>query len=196
MTLRITAVGRLRAAALSLVTLVALLVTAAPAAAHNQLIESDPADGASLDEAPQQVTLTFDQPVQRGAGEDVNQVAVTGPDGGSWAKGDVRIDGTSVTAPLHPLGPAGEYVIGFRVLSADGHPVSEELRFTLASHGPGGDSPPGGQTTAPPQAGADDARSGDDGESGGIPVWVWIAAAVVLLGAGVTVALRTGSDRQ
>nr|WP_228726254.1 copper resistance CopC family protein [Prauserella sediminis] len=193
--MRITAVGRLRAAALSLVTLVALLVTAAPAAAHNQLIESDPADGASLDEAPQQVTLTFDQPVQRGAGEGVNQVAVTGPDGGSWAKGDVQIDGTTVTAPLHPLGPAGEYVVGFRVLSADGHPVSEELRFTLTSHGPGDDTPPGGQTTAPSQAGADDARSSGEGESGGIPVWVWIVAAVVLLGAGVTVALRTGSDR-
>lgn len=187
---------RLRAAALALATLVALLVTATPASAHNQLIESDPADGVSLDEAPDRVTLTFDQPVQRGAGEGVNQIAVTGPDGGQWTKGDVQVDGTSVTAPLHPLGPAGEYVIGFRVLSADGHPVSEELRFTLTSHGPGGDTPPGGQTAAPSAANADEAPSADDGDSGdGIPVWVWIVAAVVLLGAGVTVALRTGSDR-
>nr|WP_221219102.1 copper resistance CopC family protein [Prauserella isguenensis] len=181
---------------MSLATLVALLVTATPAAAHNQLIESDPAEGASLDKAPERVTLTFDQPVQRGAGEGVNQIAVTGPDGGQWTKGDVQVDGASVTAPLHPLGPAGEYVIGFRILSADGHPVSQELRFTLTSHGPGADTPPGGQNAAPSAANADDAPSADGGDSGGgIPVWVWIAAAVVLLGAGVTVALRTGSGR-
>ncbi|WP_253865541.1 copper resistance CopC family protein [Prauserella halophila] len=168
---------------------------ATPAAAHNQLIESDPADGASLDEAPEQVTLTFNQPVQQGAGEDVNQIAVTGPDGGRWTAGDVQVDGTTVTAPLHPLGPAGEYVIGFRVLSADGHPVSEELRFTLTGPGPGDDTPPGAESAKPSAPAADDARSGGDDDSGGIPVWVWIVAAVVLLGAGVTVALRTGSDR-
>lgn len=196
MTAGITADRRLRAAALSLATLVALLVMATPASAHNQLIESNPAENASLDKAPEQVTLKFDQPVQRGAGDDVNQIAVTGPDGGRWTKGDVQVDGTSVTAPLHPLGPAGEYVIGFRILSADGHAVTEELRFTLTSHGPGGDTPPGGQNAAPSAANSDDARSAGDGDDGGgVPVWVWVVAAAVLLGAGVTVALRTGSDR-
>lgn len=193
MTGRIGSGRRLRAVGLSLATLVALLVTAPPAAAHNQLIESSPAEGASLDEAPRSVTLTFDQPVQRGAGENVNQVAVTGPDGGQWTKGEVQIDGPKVSAPLHPLGPAGEYVIGFRILSADGHPVQEELRFTLTAHGPGGDTPPGGQNAGPSDANTGDTASGGDG--GGIPVWVWVVAAVVLLGGGLTVALRGGSDR-
>lgn len=174
----------LAAVGLALVTLVA---TAGPASAHNSLIESDPASGAELDRAPNSVTLTFDQPVQRGAGEGVNQIAVTGPDGGKWQKGDVRVDGNSVSTELHPLGPKGEYVIGYRILSADGHPVSEELRFTLTQHGPGGDTAPGQSADA----------AGDDsgGDSGGIPVWVWVVAAVALLGAGVTVALRFGSDR-
>ncbi|TWH21780.1 hypothetical protein JD82_03649 [Prauserella rugosa] len=170
------------------VVLATLLAAAGPASAHNTLIESDPAEGASLDRAPDEVTLTFDQPVQRGAGDGVNQIAVTGPDGGQWQRGQAQVDGTSVTTALHPLGPKGEYVIGYRILSADGHAVTDEIRFTLTQHGPGGDEAPGQPADAENQADSDT-------DGGGVPVWVWIVAAVALLGVGVTVALRAGSGR-
>lgn len=170
------------------VAVLALLGAATPAAAHNVLISSDPADGARLDTAPPVVTLTFDQPVQD---DGVNEIAVTGPSGGQWAEGAVEVDRTVVTRPLRPLGPAGEYVIGFRVLSADGHPVSDEIRFTLTQPGEGTEVPP---TTGTTTTRLDQAERPED--QTGVPVWVWIVGGVVLLGAGITVALRMGRSQE
>ena len=52
-----------RALAVFLLALVAIAVFATPAAAHNTLVSSDPADGAVLEVTPTQVTFVFDRPV-------------------------------------------------------------------------------------------------------------------------------------
>jgi copper resistance protein C len=169
-------IGRLAAA----VTLAALagIVGAGQAAAHNSLVSADPADGASLPAGPQQVRLTFDQPVQR----EFAAVTVTGPGDTRWDGGEAAVSGNSVTAPVRPLGPAGEYVVGYRIVSADGHPVSGTLTFRLTAAGTGTPAEPA------PSSGTGAAGGADDG----MPVWPWLAAAVLLLGAGVLVALRLG----
>ncbi|MGW4482712.1 copper resistance CopC family protein [Amycolatopsis sp. NPDC004368] len=170
------------------ITGVALLGTATPALAHNVLIGSDPTDGASLAAGPAKVTLTFDQYVQDG---DVNQIAVTGPDGNQWAEGPVTVENNVISAPLRPLGPAGKYTVGYRILSADGHPVSGEIPFTLTTAGTGTPA----KVDAAKAAGAPaSAATSSTSSSTGIPIWVWIAGAVVLLAIGLTVALRTGRE--
>lgn len=160
--------------------LLAAVMAAPPAAAHNRLVSADPADGAALATGPGQVRLTFDQPVQSG----FTTVTVTGPGGTRWEGGEAEISGNSVTAPVSPLGPAGEYVIGYRIVSADGHPVSGTLRFRLTTTGTG--------TPVEPPPGASEAGAGD----GGMPVWPWMLAAVLLLGAGVFAALRLTRPRE
>ncbi len=163
---------------------VAVLGTATPALAHNVIIGSDPAEGTSLAAGPSKISLTFDQYVQ---GADVNQIAVTGPNGGQWAEGPISVVNNVISAPLRPLGPAGKYTVGYRVLSADGHPVTGEINFTLTKAGTGTPATvdaarsPGSPSQAAPAS-----------SSTGIPIWVWIAGAVVLLALGLTVALRTG----
>jgi methionine-rich copper-binding protein CopC len=164
---------------------VAMIALATPALAHNVLISTDPPKGASLEAGPAKVTLTFDQYVQN---VDVNQVAVTGPGGGQWAEGPVQVSNNLVIAPLRPLGPAGVYTIGYRVLSADGHPVIGEVTFTLTKAGTG---TPASVSAAKATGSGQSSAAGD---SGGVPIWVWIAGAVVLLGIGLTVALRTGKE--
>ncbi|NIH77573.1 copper resistance CopC family protein [Amycolatopsis viridis] len=164
--------------------LVALVVTATPALAHNVLVSSDPAKDAVLETGPSKVTLTFDSPVQGG---DVNQVSVVGPDGSQWAEGEVQISSNVVTAAVRPLGPAGRYTIGYRILSADGHPVLGDVAFTLSKAGTG---TPASASAATGRGTAQPAASG-----GGVPVWVWILGAVVLLAIGLTLALRTGRDK-
>ena len=52
-----------RAVVLAL-TLVALLVTAATAAAHPTLVSTDPVADTRLDASPEVVTLTFSEPVE------------------------------------------------------------------------------------------------------------------------------------
>ncbi|GAA3535661.1 copper resistance protein CopC [Amycolatopsis ultiminotia] len=170
------------------VTGVALLATATPALAHNVLINSDPGNAASVAKGPAKVTLTFDQYVQNA---DVNQIAVTGPNGGQWAEGPVTVENNVLSAPLRPLGPAGKYTIGYRILSADGHPVSGEIPFTLTTAGTGTPA----SVDAAKAAGAPAASSSTGSSSStGVPIWVWIAGAVVLLALGLTVALRTGRE--
>jgi methionine-rich copper-binding protein CopC len=159
----------------------AVLVTAAPAAAHNALISSDPKDKTSLDAGPPSVTLTFDQDVQGGQG--INTISVVDASGGHYeVPGDPTIKDNAVSTNVNALGKAGQYKIGYRILSADGHPVSGELTFTLTKDGTGTPTTP-----ANPNA-----SSGDSGSSDGLPIWVWIVGAVVLLGGGVFFALRGG----
>lgn len=166
------------------VTGVALLGTATPALAHNVIIGSDPAQNASLATGPSKVSLTFDQYVQ---GADVNQIAVTGPNGGQWAEGPISVVNNVISAPLRPLGPAGKYTVGYRVLSADGHPVTGEVSFTLTTAGTGTPA-----TVDAARSPGSAAQAAPASSSTGIPIWVWIAGAVVLLALGLTVALRTG----
>ncbi|MEA5359927.1 copper resistance protein CopC [Amycolatopsis sp., V23-08] len=170
-------------------TVVAVLGTATPALAHNVLISADPANGSSVAAGPQKVSLTFDQYVQ---GADVNQIAVTGPGGGQWAEGPISVVDNVISAPLRPLGPAGKYTIGYRVLSADGHPVTGELSFTLTTAGSGTPA----TVDAAKSPGGSTAQATSQSSSTGVPIWVWIAGAVVLLAIGLTVALRAGGSSE
>jgi methionine-rich copper-binding protein CopC len=189
----------LTAGALGAVTGLVLLCGAGPAAAHDSLVSSDPAEGAQLASGPQAVTLTFDQPVR----SSFTTVAVTGPGDTRWTAGNPTTSGNTVSVALLPLGPAGEYVIGYRIVSADGHPVTGEVRFQLTQAGGGAppsgsaanppgtasasSTPPGGQPTG---TASGTAAGGGSSGSGGPPVWLWVAAAAVLLVAGIAVALR------
>jgi copper resistance protein C len=156
-----------------------LLGTAAPAFAHSQLVSTDPANGASVDAGPSQVSLTFNEDMPPG----FDVVKVIGPDGAAWQTGEVTTSGPTVSIGVAPLGPAGRYQIGYRVVSADGHPVEGSTSFTLTKAGSG---------TAPPQPPADAGSAAASGESGGSPVWPWIAGAVVVVAAGTAAALRLG----
>jgi methionine-rich copper-binding protein CopC len=176
-----------RAVAVCLLAGLALLLGAAPALAHTRLQSSDPADGASLDAAPQRVSLTFNETMNR----DFSTLTVIGPDGRNYQTGDVAADGGTVSIEVLPLGPAGRYEIGYRVMSADGHPVTGSVSFTLTTPGPGAttaapepSAPATPATAAPPAPAAP--------EDGGTPVWPWIVGAVVLVGGGVVAALRLG----
>lgn len=161
----------------------AMLAMAAPAAAHNTLVSSDPKDKSSVEAGPSTVTLTFDQPVQ--PGEKLNSVAVTDASGGHYeAPSSAVVSGNTVTAQVNALGAAGEYTVGYRILSADGHPVTGSVKFTLTKAGAGTPTQPPASDSAAPLTPAD--------QDGGMPIWPWIVGAVVLLGGGVFVALRGG----
>lgn len=134
-----------------LVALVALVVPASPAAAHAGLVGSDPADAATLAEAPQQVTLTFSEEVREPA-----YVFVTGPDGRTHETGEVEVVGAVTTQAVEvPEQSAGDWSIAYRVVSSDGHPISGQLTFTVESDGSPTSAPsatPSDESTATPSA--------------------------------------------
>ncbi len=153
-----------------LVTLASWFGLAGPAAAHNVLISSDPAEGATLQAAPAVVRLTFDQPVQ----DFQPVVTVIGPDNQRYESGPPAIDSTVVTAPVAGLSAAGPYVIAYRVVSADGHPVEGEVHFQLAEAAPTDSTPaepaPASGTGAGSASAAAAATSAPGGPTSGGPV--------------------------
>lgn len=170
-----------------------LLLGTGTAFAHDVLTGSDPADHSSVAAGPSQVVLRFDLPVQ----ESFSTVTVVGPNGNHFEAGASKVDGNSVSAPVAPLGPVGVYTVGYRIVSDDGHPLSGSISFTLTKPGAGQGVPagsaPGGQDNATPAAGSPaPSGSGSGSGSGGVPAWPWVLGGVVLLVAGVAVALRLG----
>jgi methionine-rich copper-binding protein CopC len=178
----------LRTVTVTLLAGLALLLGATPALAHARLLSSDPADGASRDTAPQEITLTFNEAMTPG----FNTITVVGPDGGThYETGEITVEGTVVRAALQPLGAAGRYEVGFRVVSADGHPVTGSVVFTLTVAGPGANTAAAAPSAGPVAPAPAPAAAPADTE-GGTPVWPWIVGAVVLVGGGVFAALRMG----
>jgi methionine-rich copper-binding protein CopC len=173
-----------RLLALALLCGLALALGTGVASAHTRLIGSDPADGASLDVGPDRVSLEFNEAMQPG----FSSITVVGADGTQFQTGDVTADGGVVGIAVSPLGAAGRYEIGYRVISEDGHPVTGSLAFTLTTDGPAAAAP----TTEPAPAAADPATPAAPAEDGGMPVWPWVVGAVVLVGGGVGAALRLG----
>jgi copper resistance protein C len=179
----------LRTVTVTVLAGLALLLGAAPALAHTRLQSSNPSDGASLDTAPAQVSLTFNEEMTPG----FSTITVVGPDGTHYETGDVSADGGTVTRSVLPLGPAGQYKIGYRVVSADGHPVSGEVSFTMTTAGQATTTPAPAISAAPVATQAPAPAAAAPAEpDGGAPVWPWIVGAVVLVGGGVVAALRLG----
>lgn len=132
---------------LVLALLLGLLVVAAgasPAAAHAQLVESDPADGSVVATAPDQVTLSFNEPVR------LERARVFAADG-SEVDVDARSSDAVVTVvPTEDLGE-GTVVVSWELESADGHVVSGAVSFSVGAP-TSGTTAPAATTDAGPAA--------------------------------------------
>jgi copper transport protein len=100
---------------------------ASAASAHAAATETDPASGAVLDAAPSEVVVEFNEPVtpvDAGTG-------VVAPDG-DRADTDVvqSEDGTTITIAVDS-DLEGTYLVGYRVVSDDGHPVSGTFTYSV-----------------------------------------------------------------
>jgi copper resistance protein C len=101
------------------------LATAAPASAHDRLLSSNPADGATVG-APENVTLTYSAEIlPTGA-----RVQVKAPDASVATSGDPTVKGTKVVQQVDASAP-GTYSVTWRVTSSDGHPISGTFSFTV-----------------------------------------------------------------
>jgi copper transport protein len=114
--------------------LLAALLTPAGAWAHAVLVDTSPQRGATLREEPRQVVLRFNETVEGNFG------AVRVFDAKARRVDDARTlhpggTGSQLAVGLKPGLPHGTYVATYRVISADGHPVSGGLVFSIGAPG-------------------------------------------------------------
>jgi copper transport protein len=126
--------------AAALVALALVLLGGSPAAAHAELVETDPAEGAVVETAPETVTLTFNEPVRLTSQE----IAVYDA-GGDPVASTAGATGAEVTVGLTDAAGLedGTYVVSWNVLSGDGHPISGALTFSVGA--------PSADVAAPPE---------------------------------------------
>jgi methionine-rich copper-binding protein CopC len=188
---------RAAAALLAPLAAAALALAPSPALAHDVLTDSSPEDGQTLETVPEEVVLTFNNaPMEGGSG---SAVVVTGPDGETtYEDGELSFDGTDVSVALSPLDEAGEYTIGFRVVSSDGHPIQDSLTFTVTEEAvaAAAPEPEAGESEAPAAEEADEPAgepaaeevSAEEADEGGVsPVALAVVAVVAIAGIGAVV---------
>lgn len=107
--------------------LVAILGVIPTAQAHDYLVGSTPKPNSTVTTAPGRVSLKFNDIVLTRPAPP--QLSVRGPDGRYFETGCATVTDTTVKVPV-ALGGAGKYTVTWRIVSADGHPVSDSLSFT------------------------------------------------------------------
>ena len=168
------------------------LVMGQAAQAHDQLVGSNPEDGAELDEQPEWIEMDFSGEIQ-----DVGtEVQVLQDGGDDVSAGEITVEGTTVSSALPDNLTPGTYTVQWRVVSSDGHPISGEFDFTLtdavgagqdgegdkAAQGEDGDGAAelGGAAVDQPEDGAQDQGSlSEDADSSGLSTPM-----MILLGVG------------
>lgn len=196
--------ARLSAAVTALaLAIVAVLMTASPALAHDALIGTDPADGSTVAALPAQLTLTFSADIADDPG--ASEMQVTDASGASLAEGAPSVTDNVLTQPL--TGEAsGVVTVLWKVVSSDGHPTSGQFTFTVE----GAPAPTPTQSAAVPTESATPTPEATEtsapappteSDSGDAPTgaaWPWIVggiAAIAVLG-GVAYLLVSRARRE
>jgi copper transport protein len=110
-----------------LASLLLLVCLSGEASAHASLAFSEPRDGTVLTQAPKSVQLRFSENVTAGA---VNLIDASGK-----LRSDAVIDASdeAITVALPPGLPEGTQIVSYRVISADGHPVTGAITFSIGA---------------------------------------------------------------
>ena len=168
---RVTRVHVRRLLAAVVLGLLAVLLLASPASAHAVLVRTSPVQNSVVDVAPSDVVLTFSEPVKPVVGK----IRIVGPGNERADRGDPRTNGNDVLIALREKPPEGTYLVTFRVISTDGHPIGGAFTFSIGAPSPGG----------PPTAESDASSSGMAVAVFPVVRYLGYAGLVLLVGAGL-----------
>ena len=100
-----------------------------PASAHAVLIDTEPKSGAILTDSPERIVLTFNEQV----GTSFSSIRVLDSEGNERSASKAqRVDPERVGVEAPTLGD-GTFIVIWRVVSADGHPVEGSFTFQIGA---------------------------------------------------------------
>jgi methionine-rich copper-binding protein CopC len=157
-----------------------VLVSSSPVFAHAELESATPAEGEELVRAPDEVRLSFAEPVEA----TFSPIEVYDSDGDRVDGDDARSDPddpSTVVASVQEGLPAGSYTVRWAITSADGDPVSGEYAFSVSeSSGAAGATRAAGEEAA---SSSGDEPLTDTGGFGSVLLYAGLAlCAIVVLG--------------
>jgi methionine-rich copper-binding protein CopC len=105
-----------------------LLITSPVAQAHTALVSSNPKSNAMLTKSPTSISLTFNEDLIKISGKNVSKLSLSNTLG-AINLGPTTINKGTISASIIKALPASKYKVTYRVVSADGHPVSGSFNF-------------------------------------------------------------------
>jgi copper transport protein len=127
-------------AALALGLLATLALPATPASAHAALVRTSPVQGSVVDKPPAEIVISFSEPVALVR----DKIQVIGPTGKRIDAGKPTVERKDVRIPVRTNVPEGTYLVSYRVISADSHPVGASFVYSVVK--------PSAQPSAPSDA--------------------------------------------
>jgi len=118
-----------RALIILMIGLGALLAPAAPADAHAALVTATPEPGSVVATAPAEITVTFSEGITPVA----DRTQVLAPDG-KRITGAVTAAGPTLRIQVRRADqPLGTYLVSYRIISGDSHPVGGAMTFSVGA---------------------------------------------------------------
>lgn len=157
-----------------------LFLFCAPAFAHASLVEAEPAKGARLERAPEEIRLSFSEPVEA----EFSPVEVYDSGGERVDLDDARVaseDARVVIAGLEDISE-GAYEVQWRVTAVDGHVVDGKHEFAVSDSGEAGGSAnaaPDEESRNPEPADRKEQSEGREVASGRVGLYSVLSAGVV-----------------
>lgn len=117
---------------LTFLILAGLFLNPTVAYAHAGVISSNPTEGQVLTEMAKEISVTFSDELLVVADKEINTLKLTRYDGPAVLLENLTIKGNVLTASVTAGDyQPGLYEIAYRVISADGHEVSDLITFSL-----------------------------------------------------------------
>lgn len=104
-----------------------LLLWPALAWGHASLLSASPAPGTILDKPPTTITLTFNEPVA------VTVIRLFDPQGNQLPTNRIKGRHKILRIKVPPNKASGTYLLSWRIVSADGHPVGGTLNYAVGA---------------------------------------------------------------
>ena len=115
---------------ITLFTLLFSLIGIQEADAHAQLTSSFPGKNKIVALMPPLIWLEFDGDLLQFEDQEVNKITVTNSKNLRVDTGGTIVGGSRISTRLKSGLKAGKYVISYRIVSEDGHPVQGKISFT------------------------------------------------------------------
>jgi len=113
----------------AMIILSSLLLPAAPASAHAAMTTATPEPGSVVASAPSEITLTFTE----GITPVPARTQVLSPDG-KRITGEVTAAGSTLRIQVRRADqPLGTYLVSYRIISSDSHPVGGAMTFSVGA---------------------------------------------------------------
>lgn len=104
------------------------------ASAHTALVSSTPVAGSVLEDFPQSIVLTFNQPLLTIGGDRSNYLELISPTGESIEISESSVEQSRISASISVFPEAvGNYEIIYRVVASDGHVIRGSVDFQYQS---------------------------------------------------------------